>query len=325
MTKSSAVPAIPEIIDGKSVFPIRTVSTITGVNAITLRAWERRYGLLKPLRTDSGHRLYTQEDIDLIQRVTELLEKGVSISQAKNKLNQEHAPKGAAETTEQTTSDQWRNYQRRMFNAVVRFDSHALDNVYNETLSLYPVDLVTRQLITPVLKTLGERWLTESGAVAEEHYFGIYLRNKMGARFHHHSANNRGPILIAACLPGEHHELGLMLFGLAALDFGFRVILLGADMPITDLVVPVARSGAAAIVLSGSVRVADETLSEQLRTLIEKAKVPVFIGGHSAVKYHDAILRAGAMPLGTDIAAGLKRIAAATHYSPQSPRLADAN
>lgn len=318
MTKSTAIQAIPEIIDGKSVFPIRTVSTITGVNAITLRAWERRYGLLTPLRTDSGHRLYTQEDIDLIQRVTELLEKGVSISQAKNKLSQEHAPTTTAETAEENASDQWRKYQRRMFNAVVRFDTDALDSVYNETLSLYPVDLVTRQLISPVLKILGERWLTESGAIAEEHFFGIYLRNKMGARFHHHSAHNRGPIIIAACLPGEQHELGLMLFGLAALDFGFRIILLGADMPITDLVVPVARSGAAAVVMSGSVRIADETLTEQLSILIDQAKVPVFIGGHSAVKYHDVIVRAGATPLGTDIAAGLKRIATATHYSPQN-------
>lgn len=320
MAKSAATQIEPDKIDGKSVFPIRTVSTITGVNAITLRAWERRYGLLKPIRTDSGHRLYTQEDIDLIQRVTELLEKGVSISQAKNKLNREQAPRDTAETAEETASDQWRNYQRRMFNAVVRFDTDALDSVYNETLSLYPVDLVTRKLITPVLKILGERWLTESGAIAEEHFFGIYLRNKMGARFHHHSAHNRGPIIIAACLPGEHHELGLMLFGLAALDAGFRVILLGADMPITDLVVPVARSGAAAIVMSGSVRIADATLTEELRALIEGAKVPVFIGGASAVKYHDAIVSAGAIPLGTDVSAGLKRIALATNYSPQSAR-----
>ena len=65
----------------EGLYPIRTVSSLTGVNSITLRAWERRYGLIKPVRTPKGHRLYTQNDIDLIQQVLELLDKGISIGQ----------------------------------------------------------------------------------------------------------------------------------------------------------------------------------------------------------------------------------------------------
>jgi len=70
---------------------MRTVAKLTGVNPITLRAWERRYGLIKPIRTEKGHRLYRQQDIEDIQRITAMLELGVSIGQVPAML--EHAPR----------------------------------------------------------------------------------------------------------------------------------------------------------------------------------------------------------------------------------------
>ena len=68
------------------LFPIRTVSELTGVNSITLRAWESRYGLIEPIRKSSGHRLYTQEHIDLINRVVGLLDRGMRIGQVKAEI-----------------------------------------------------------------------------------------------------------------------------------------------------------------------------------------------------------------------------------------------
>lgn len=76
--------------------------------------------------------------------------------------------------------------------------------------------MVTSRLIMPVLHVLRERWQAAEGSVSEEHFFGAYLRNKLGARFHHHSTTH-GPKLIAACLPGERRENALMLFSLSAL------------------------------------------------------------------------------------------------------------
>lgn len=285
------------------LYPIRTVSSLTGVNAITLRAWERRYGLIKPVRTPKGHRLYTQNDIDLIQQVLELLDKGISIGQVKDYLKGK-----STETRKVTEADPWSNYQRRMLNAVVRFDTNALDQTYNDALSLYPIDLVTRKLILPLLKNLGDRWASQDGSVAEEHFFGAYLRNKMGARFHHHTGKHDGPLLVASCLPGEHHEVGLMLFCLSALNQGYRLVYLGADTPYSELVVPVERSQANAILLSGSIEPGKDTLSEHLSNLVASVQVPVFVGGRVAVKYNDEIVTAGAIPLGTDIPQGIKKI-----------------
>ena len=287
----------------EGLYPIRTVSSLTGVNSITLRAWERRYGLIKPVRTPKGHRLYTQNDIDLIQQVLELLDKGISIGQVKD-----HLQGIAQEALSSEKPDPWSAYQRRMLNAIVRFDVNGLDNTYNDALSLYPVEMVTKQLILPLLKTLGTRWESAEGSIAEEHFFGAYLRNKLGARFHHHPTSLEGPVIVAACIPGEQHEIGLMLFCLSALTHGYRIVYLGADTPLDEIVIPVERSESHAVLLSGSVEPQPLTLAEQLPALVSHLNVPVFIGGYTAVKYRDAIVEAGAIPLGTDIALALRRI-----------------
>lgn len=283
-------------------YPIRTVSSLTGVNSITLRAWERRYGLIKPIRTPKGHRLYTQNDIDLIQQVLELLDKGISIGQVKGYLEGKNE-----QSDSETSDDPWSNYQRRMLNAIVRFDTGSLDQTYNDALSLYPIDLVTKRMILPLLKHLGIRWETGEGSVAEEHFFGAYLRNKLGARFHHHVAHG-GPLIVAACLPGEHHEIGLMLFCLSALNKGYRLVYLGADTPFAELTTPVNRSQADAVLLSGSVVSKPNNLRQGMSALVESIDVPVFVGGEIAIRHTGEIEAAGAIPLGTDMSQALHKI-----------------
>jgi len=289
--------------ENAGLFPIRTVSTITGVNAITLRAWERRYGLIKPVRTPKGHRLYTQTDIDLIQQVVTLLEKGISIGQVKTYLK-------SRDTGIQSTGkeDPWAIYQRRILNAIVRFDTAALDTTYNEILSLYPIELMTTNLILPLLKTLGQRWASREGSIAEEHFFGAYLRNKLGARFHHQGMNTTGRKLLAACLPGEQHEVGLMLFCLSAIYHGFQLVYLGSDIPMEELISPAHQSHCDAIVLSGSLMPVTGKLQQDLNKLVDQLTIPVFIGGQVSITGHDDILAAGATPLGTEISKAIHQI-----------------
>jgi DNA-binding transcriptional MerR regulator/methylmalonyl-CoA mutase cobalamin-binding subunit len=285
-------------------YPIRTVSTLTGVNPITLRAWERRYGLIRPVRTPKGHRLYTREDIDLIHRITALLDKGVSISLVRAALGL--SPAG--ERPVRAVTDPWRGYRERMVGAITRFDEARLEETYNEVLSLYPTDLVTQRLLLPLLEELGRRWESAEGSVAEEHFFGVYLRNKLGARFHHRHRGNQGPRLLAACLPGEEHEIGLLLFALAAHDHGFRVVLLGANMPLAELPVAVKRAQADALVLSASLDPETDILEKELPGLVAAVDVPVVVGGRTSVAHRDEIVRAGAKALGSDIELGLKHL-----------------
>lgn len=283
-------------------FPIRTVAEITGVNAVTLRAWERRYGLIKPSRTPKGHRLYTRQDIRLIQQILDRLSRGMSISQISNEILQSKP----VEYTDNT--DAWDRYRKQMIDAIVTFDEHALDSVYNDAMSLYPVDIVTTRLIMPLLEELGNRWEKQTGSIAEEHFFSVYLRNKLGARFHHQNLKNTGPKLIVACLPGEHHEFGILLFALTAHNKGFQIVLLGADLPVTELEHVAHKTKSEGIVVAGSGALGCAELFAGIRSLTDAVDIPVFVGGHVSYTCRDELARAGAFPLGHDLAGSIYTI-----------------
>lgn len=288
--------------------PIRTVSQLTGVNPVTLRAWERRYGLIQPQRTPKGHRLYSHEDIDLIRRVLGLLDRGMSIGQVRLALDtDDEGPE------REGGEDNWTVYRARMIRAVTRFDEAGLDEVYNETLALYPVNVATRRLILPLLEEIGRRREFGEGMVAEEHFFGCYLRNKLGARFHHRPRHVRSARLLMACMPEEYHEIGLLLFALSAGARGYDIVLLGANMPTGDLPDVVDRAGAGALVLSGSVEPGELTLNEVLPSLVAGVDVPVFVSGTGPARVHDRVEVSGAICLGSDIDGGLIRLSAALH------------
>jgi len=289
----------------EKLYTIGTVSQLTGVGAITLRAWERRYELIHPVRKDSGHRLYTRKNIEQINRITSLTDQGMRISQITPEML-EGEP--AADALEDTAVDLWKTYVKNMVDAIVAFDEERLEEIYNEALSLYPIEMVTRLLLRPLLVELGLRWETGPGGVAEEHFFAFYLRNKLGARFHHRPRKNGGPRLLLACLPGEYHEIALLLFALAANEQGFQLLTLGADTPLQELARVAVKTESDAIVLSGAVQPAEAVLSRSLPELVKAVSIPVFVGGQASVLAAGAIGKAGAEALGQDMELGLKRL-----------------
>jgi DNA-binding transcriptional MerR regulator/methylmalonyl-CoA mutase cobalamin-binding subunit len=289
--------------DNEARLPIRTVSALTGVNAVTLRAWERRYGLIRPHRTPKGHRLYTSAQVEEIQRVLALMRDGVAIGQVRDAL------RAAAAAPDKAGTGTWASYRKRMVAAIAAFDEQALEALYEESLSLHPIDRVNRMLLMPLLEELGGRWNTVAGGVAEEHFFSVYLRNKLGARFHHRRALPGGPKLLLACTPGEQHEIGLLLFALAAHDAGMRVVLLGANVPLAESGAATRRAQCDAVVLSSSIEPPPEFFKE-LTGLVAAVRRPVFVGGGTAASHSKRIEAAGAIPLGSGIEAGVRRIAA---------------
>lgn len=287
---------------GTEKFPIRTVSEITGVNAVTLRAWERRYGLIKPSRTPKGHRLYSRRDIKLVEEILGRLSQGMAISQVARDILEN----GQSDRIE--NNETWNNYANKMIAATVNFDEHALDLVYNDAMSLYPIDIVTTRLILPLLGELGNRWAIKTGSIAEEHFFSMYLRNKLGARFHHQNLRSTGARLIMACLPGENHEFGILLFALTAQSKGFQIVLLGADLPVIELLQVVNNTDSQGIVLAGSAALRCETLFENLNRLTSVVSIPVFVGGDVSHSCRDSIVEANAIPLGHDLTGSLSTI-----------------
>ncbi len=309
-------PCILKIVDQvleTGRYPIGTVARLTGVNPVTLRAWERRYGLIKPHRSAKGHRLYTSADVETIREVRRLVARGVPVSQVRPALTQESAAAAG-----RSVPGPWAGYRDDMVAAIGQFDELRLDWLYQEVMALYPVDVVTNCVLTPLLKVLGDRWDRTEGGIAEEHFFGVYMRNKLGARFHHRRQHPRGPRLLAACLPGEQHELGLLLFALAAHDRGYRIVLLGANMPLAQLPHVLQRTRIDAVVLSSSVEPPAGTLEHDLPNLVAAIRVPVFVGGRTAARHRDAVERHGAHAVGDELIAGVTRIGNTLSASPRA-------
>jgi len=288
------------------LLPIRTVSMLTGVNAVTLRAWERRYSLITPQRTPKGHRLYTQQEVARINRIVELLNQGISVSHVKPLLDR--MPGEAVTTSTTEDGDIWKIYQDNMLDAIERFNEPALDNAYNDALSLYPVDIVNQRLTTPLLRLLGERWKNRATGIAEEHFFSVYLRNKLGARIHHMNQRSNAPLLLLACLPGELHEIGLLFFALAAVNAGYRTLILGANTPLEQIPGVLDKTACVGVILSGSSKPARGVLDTDLPDLIGRVKTPVFAGGKTAVSHQVKLEQAGVNCLGENITAGLQLV-----------------
>ena len=161
------------------LYTIGTVSKLTGVGAITLRAWERRYELIEPVRKESGHRLYTREHIDRINRITALTARGMRISQIRPDMLESDLTQLPGE--EKNTI--WGRYIDSMIAAIVSFDEHRLEEIYNEALSLYPIDVLTKNLLKPLLIELGSRWELSQGSISEEHFFCFLFKKQAGLPF----------------------------------------------------------------------------------------------------------------------------------------------
>jgi DNA-binding transcriptional MerR regulator len=278
-------------------YPIRTISELTGVPTTTLRAWERRYGLLKPSRTPKGHRLYSGKDIDLIRKIVELLKTNHTISEAIRILKDPEANTG----TGTEAQEHWAVYQQRMLKSIEEFNEQKLGTTYNEALSIYPVDMVTEQVILPLLATLGERWQEREAGIAEEHFFSAFLRNKLGARLHHESNRSRGKKILVSCLPGEYHELGVLLFCIAAIGHGYQILYLGTNLPPSQLLKVVERTDVSAVLLSGTNTAAwEKEIEKELKENIKSLKIPFMFGGELSEKHKDSLESLGAQVLGAD-------------------------
>ena len=296
-------------------FPIRILAEKTRVGTSTLRAWERRYGLLHPERTPKGHRLYSEADAKLVLKVLDLLNDGHSLPAIAQMLINNNNSKHPAEISSTQTDGAvqssemgsiWEQFIESTLEATHSFNIERIDAVYNEASSLYPIEMVTDRLILPTLTILGEAWIKQpEQGIGEEHFYTSWLKNRLGARFHHAYSQARGARILCACVPGCYHEIGLMLFSLSALSRGYRVLYFGADLPLNQLPYISQRSAAKALVLSVHNQLKTE-VSNELSSMIPKLPSAVFIGGHTASIDTGDIESAGGILLGNNISVAIR-------------------
>jgi methanogenic corrinoid protein MtbC1 len=215
-------------------------------------------------------------------------------------------PEPADSESPSSLSSIWSELIEGTLDATSDFNAERIDSIYNEASSLYPVDMVTERLIQPTIEQLGEAWkkYPERG-IAEEHFYTSWLKNRLGARFHHAYSHARGARIICACMPGSYHEIGLMLFALSALARGYRVLYFGADLPLNQLTYIAQRSAAKAIVLGAQAHL-DHKMNAELVELVRKLDTPVFIGGNDEFIDTNTFENAGGTLLGPNISVALK-------------------
>ena len=301
---ATSVQVVSMARDRTEYFPIRILSERTGVGNSTLRAWERRYGLLIPQRTPKGHRLYNDEHVQIVEHILTLLEEGHSLAVIANRLREGSGyAEGDGGPGEQ--AGVWSGYLNATLRAVSEYSTERVEAIYNEASSLYPVDLVTERLIEPVLTDLGNNWQSRDTGITEEHFYASWVRNRLGARFHHAYSQARGARILCACLPGSYHEIGLMLFSLSALTRGYRVLYLGANLPLDKIPAVIGRSGTRGVVLSSHEAV-DASRQKQLADLRTWIDVPVMLGGPGSDQALPVFEQAGGVRLGSRIAVALR-------------------
>ncbi|AZF35528.1 Transcriptional regulator, MerR family [Pseudomonas sp. R4-39-08] len=181
--------------------PIREVARQTGVNAVTLRAWERRYGLIVPQRTPKGHRLFSAEHVQRIHAILTWLNRGVPVSQVKGLID-------SAQANPEPMENEWHALRQTLVNAIGELAERRVDDAFNQAMALYPPRTLCEQLMLPLLSELEQKWQGQFGAQMERVFFLSWLRSKFGARIYHNNRQLHGaPLLLVnhSDLPLEPH------------------------------------------------------------------------------------------------------------------------
>ncbi|MCX2890693.1 MULTISPECIES: MerR family transcriptional regulator [Pseudomonas] len=282
MNEQGRKPVIDASFKQQVLFPIREVSRLTGVNAVTLRAWERRYGLIQPIRTDSGHRLYSQADIDDIRSILGWLERGVSVSKVGSILARSHAIAGHTSGA----SDAWLRWQHQIRLAVQCFDLVGLGRLYEEVFAACTLDQVFAEVFMPVWHDMAVR-RGGYGQASEWLFLDQFLRGRVFARLQlAHGPRSRTVLL--SPLPGQCHELELLVTSLILGSDETGVTPLVCGQPLQELALVCERLKPDALVLFSHQPLTAE-LTRQLTRLAAVLDCPLLLAGEAAEIAHDSL------------------------------------
>jgi DNA-binding transcriptional MerR regulator len=256
---------------GTGALRIGEFSRRVGVSPELLRAWERRYGLLRPVRTEGGFRLYTDDDAERVERMKRALVEGFSAAEA--------ASRALALADAGSTGGALDGAQERLVAAAHAYDEATVHAVLDEALARFSLETVLRDLVLPVLREIGEEWQQGALEVAQEHFASNLLRERLLALARLWGRGG-GPLAILACAPGERHDIGLIAFGLVLRSHGWRILFLGSDTPIATLRRAVETTDAHLVVVASMDAALLDAQGAELRRLGRSA--PLVLSGAGA-------------------------------------------
>ncbi len=257
--------------NGDGYLRIGELSRRVGVSPELLRAWERRYDLLGPERSAGGFRLYSDADVARIQAMKEQLARGLSAAEAARLARDVQITTDLAEPEARPALVA---EQLELRDALDRFDGIAAHAALDRLLAAFTEETVLRDIVIPLLHDLGDRWEQGEVTVAQEHFASNLLRGRLLGLARGWDRGS-GPRALLACPPGELHDLGLVVFGLALRARGWRITFLGADTPLETITETAGQIASDVVVIAALMPSRLRSVLAQVRDLAKDRRVAI--------------------------------------------------
>lgn len=261
----------------ETTYPLRAVAKLTGLSPELLRAWERRYGVVEPIRTPGGTRRYRASDLARLQLVKSAVDAGHRIGRIAH-LDAAELSKLAEETPPPSAEG-----LDAVLDALERLDADEVQRLLSIQISMMGPVRFAKDFALPLAQKVGDRWANGQMSVSSEHLATGVLRSLLGSSLVPTAASRLGPTIVFATPSGERHEIGLQTAALTATGAGAKAIYLGAELPEEELLDSVAKTGAAVLALGLVVLPAEEAL-RSIRAVRAglPSDVELWVGGSGA-------------------------------------------
>lgn len=283
--------------DNSDAYPLRTVSRLTGLSPDLIRAWEKRYAVVAPIRGSRGARLYSRDDIDHLRSLARAVAGGRAIGdvarldrQQVKRLAEENEPGvGNASASARVAGE---TIVERALNAVQAYDDATLRAELGDALAIMGPVRFVGEVATPLLTAVGERWHAGDISISQEHMASAALRNFLHSAIASRRSRTTPPSVLLATTSGEKHEGGLLMVALLLLEQRIEVAYLGPEIPGEDIVAAATELGVAVVALSFTSSRESKSALEAIRRLDRDLPptVEVWLGGKGAA---DLASRAG--------------------------------
>jgi methanogenic corrinoid protein MtbC1/transposase-like protein len=301
-------------------YSMRVVARRTGLSPHVIRVWERRYAAVTPGRTATGHRTYTDADIERLQLLRDATQVGHSISRITHLPNEElrklctadetarhddHSKRGAKNAVPGSEAEPARSvlesrpevHLQRCMSAVEELDAPALEAALAQSSVALGQRLMMDQVIAPLMQQVGDAWRHGTLRIVHEHMASAIVRTFLGQIAQKYTQDPTAPVVVVTTPPGQVHEIGAMMVAATATSEGWRVVYLGANLPIEEIAAAVLHSNARALALSIVYPVDDAHLHDELRKLSHflPPHVTVLAGGRAIEQYANVFNDIGAI------------------------------
>jgi DNA-binding transcriptional MerR regulator/methylmalonyl-CoA mutase cobalamin-binding subunit len=252
------------------MYTIKQAALRSGVNIALLRAWERRYGIVEPMRTDSGYRLYDEAAIERLRAMRSLVDAGWSARQAAQRvISASPAELDALAPAEPDIGDEVPPLESTIeafVGGATRIDPGAIERALDDMFAAGSFERVVEDRLFPALRALGDAWGSGAVDVAGEHAASAAVARRLSMAFEAAGSPTGGrPPILVGLPPGTRHELGALAFATAARRAGLPIVYLGPDVPVQSWIAAVAQTGARAItfgvLIDRDVAAADDVVS----------------------------------------------------------------